>query len=352
MFSYNIYSYRKLFLASWLACFWSIIYTQSPLLQAPQKITPEEVERIATIAAKNMALTFFWSRPGSSTIKLSLIHGSQGTGLFLYTHILPNTCPPEALNSFTYFSLPTPGWYYDYNLDTTTKRNLLNQEIESEKGSLQTISRRIVSKRVPQCLTPQEAARKLAGHQVVLYTGAGISAPIVPTMSQLYDALGFKNKNGKSLEQLLQAATNPNSPIISIMDAFFRACLYGQPTQAHWILTELASKYNWAIVTENLDLLHQRTGLNVITRGQLCDVMHTTTPEEACAIDYIVTIGLSSDASGFLEWYKKLNPNGRFIAVNTVTAEYLGEEDFYVDGDLQSTLPQFFESFEWEETDL
>lgn len=177
-------------------------------------------------------------------------------------------------NVYWHRQLFLAAWCIGFWSSTSTKSPLL----QAPKNTPQAAVQQPVSQGKPQSLTPQEAAQKIAGHRVILYTG-----------------------------------TN---------------------------------------AMDNLTLSPYRTKLNVITCGDLLELMHTITAKEARQVDYIVIIGLGLDESGFLEWYKKQNPNGRFIAVNTVTAAYLGDEDFYVDEDLQSTLPPFFESCEWEETEM
>ena len=53
----------------------------------------------------------------------------------------------------------------------------------------------------------------------------------------------------------------------------------------------------------------------------------------------MITVGLASDESGFLGWYKATNPKGTIIAINLQQPNYLGEEDLLLIDDVQQLLP-------------
>lgn len=119
------------------------------------------------------------------------------------------------------------------------------------------------------------------------------------------------------------------------------------PTPAHYAVKNIVLLKNWQLLTENVDSLHQRSGVEVLgnTSGKMNFdwLMNNIKPEHLKQIDFVVTCGLNSDGLGFLASYKKYNPKGKIIAMNLVQPNYLGSDDILVAGDLQETLPDLFE---------
>ncbi|WCR57911.1 hypothetical protein [Wolbachia endosymbiont of Ctenocephalides felis wCfeJ] len=106
----------------------------------------------------------------------------------------------------------------------------------------------------------------------------------------------------------------------------------------------------WQLVTENLDLLHQRSGIQPLGRIDTADKMNFSWLKKNIKgkhfrrVDFIIATGLNSDEVGLLALYKKHNPKGKIIAMNLVQPNYLGDDDILVAGDLQETLPDLFEN--------
>lgn len=99
-------------------------------------------------------------------------------------------------------------------------------------------------------------------------------------------------------------------------------------------------KKRWGLLTENLDLLHQRTGINSLHHDNRGNWLKSNVSEEDLKkIDYVVTVGLTSDESGFLGWYKAANPKWIIIAINLQQPHYLGAEDLLLTDDVQQILP-------------
>ncbi len=92
------------------------------------------------------------------------------------------------------------------------------------------------------------------------------------------------------------------------------------------------------ILTENLDLLHERSGI-VPQRIIASQFKKVIKPEWLKEIDAVVCIGLSYDDKGFLSWYKQNNPEGTLIAIDFKQPSYLGNKDFLLEGNLQEILP-------------
>jgi NAD-dependent SIR2 family protein deacetylase len=171
--------------------------------------------------------------------------------------------------------------------------------------------------------------RMIQGKRVIFYTGAGISARVIPTMGELLRNLGGKD------QLILNVQKNPEK-YVQVLDNFFKKCERAEPTDAHKALHNIISKTGSLLITENLDLLHQKSGDSPITRGEFPRAYN-----ELSRTDYMVTIGLASDESGLLNMYKKLNPNGRIIAINiNCSLEYLSDRDYILQKDIQLALPE------------
>ena len=92
------------------------------------------------------------------------------------------------------------------------------------------------------------------------------------------------------------------------------------------------------IFTENLDTLHEKTGV-AVQRIDVDRVEKDFPPQILKTIDVIVCIGLSFDDRGFLGYYKKHNPSGIIIALCLEQPSYLGATDYYSEGDAQQMVP-------------
>lgn len=196
--------------------------------------------------------------------------------------------------------------------------------------------RRIFEHSKPQNIAEAEILSIISNKNVLFYTGAGLSvASAVPSMTQLNDLLGLKP--GKEIVLSLQnALQNPEKFSQKIL-IFHNACLFSRPTEAHRALAKLAVFKNTKIVTENLDCLHEYSGILPyrINAEELREIggSHLST------IDYVICIGLSYDDKGFLGWYKNCNPKGKIISVDLGHPSYLGDEDFIIHIDLQHLVP-------------
>jgi NAD-dependent SIR2 family protein deacetylase len=199
---------------------------------------------------------------------------------------------------------------------------------------------RVLENPAPQSLDLPRVIEHIREKQCVFYTGAGISATVIPTMQQLMEKLqldGHKEKE-RFIQTVASALENPAS-YVQPMNEFYAACLYGTPTPAHEAIRDIAQRKNWGVLTENLDLLHQRSGIKPLHHEGSNWLRANVSEEDLRKIDYVITVGLASDESGFLGWYKAINPAGIIIAINLHTPNYLGAEDFLFTGDAQQLLP-------------
>lgn len=201
---------------------------------------------------------------------------------------------------------------------------------------------RVIKAGKPRVLSVAECAELIATKKhVVFYTGAGISAGIVPTMAELMVSLSigeaFFSAEG-SLAYLRAIEKNPES-VMAPMRAFFDACRFGVPTLVHEALAKILFRKDWGLITENVDLLHQRSGIDPLCRSHQNWIFAHVSIEDLRSIEAVVTLGLRTDESGFLAWYTLHNPAGIIIALNREQPNYLDERDFLVLGDLQELVP-------------
>ncbi|MFN7662122.1 MAG: hypothetical protein ACK5PQ_00095 [Alphaproteobacteria bacterium] len=200
---------------------------------------------------------------------------------------------------------------------------------------------RVLVNKTPQKLDLLQLADLIKDKKCVFYTGAGISAGAVPTMLQLMEKLHLMHarEKGNFLAAIETALKDPQSYISPIND-FCNACLFGQPTLAHIAIRNITKRKNWGLLTENLDLLHQRSGINPLHHAGPNWLTDHISKDDLKKIDVIITVGLASDESGFLAWFKAYHPEGKIISLDLKQPNYLDEDDFFLQDDVQKSLPE------------
>ncbi|MBA3237500.1 MAG: hypothetical protein H0T62_04005 [Parachlamydiaceae bacterium] len=196
--------------------------------------------------------------------------------------------------------------------------------------------RRIFEHSAPQVMSEDELISIISNKKILFYTGAGLSvASDVPSMTQLYDLLGLKvgDEFGFSLQNALRDPSKFSKKIITFHDA----CFFSPPTEAHWALAKLAIFKNTKIVTENLDCLHEYSG--ILPYRINAEEIRGIGGSQLSNIDYVICIGMSYDDRGFLGWYKNNNPSGKIISIDLGNPSYLGDDDFIIQADLQDLIP-------------
>lgn len=197
--------------------------------------------------------------------------------------------------------------------------------------------RRFFEHPLPQVMKESELVSIISNQNVLFYTGAGVSvAAGIPSMEQLEDSL--KVYKGSFYLLFLKEIMEFPDRFAERIGNFYNACFYSQPTKAHEALKELTLYKKTRLVTENIDCLHERTGV-LPYRVNADQLRSEIGNSELSQIDYIICVGLSYDDKGFLGWYKRHYPQGKIIAVDLGSPSYLGEEDFIIRADLQELLP-------------
>jgi NAD-dependent deacetylase len=204
----------------------------------------------------------------------------------------------------------------------------------AKSSSYTAFERRAFKDAHPLEMTIEQLAQLCKTSNVIFYTGAGISAGSqVPMMAQLMKGLDLEE--GEHFIDSLRKVVQDPEKAAAYLRHFHKACILHPPTPAHKALAELASGQ---IVTENVDYLHEWTGIKPyrIEGDRLrCEI----DPKTASSIDAIICVGLSVDDKGFLGWYKHHHPQGKIIAIDLKQPTYLGDEDYFLCGDLQEIIP-------------
>jgi NAD-dependent SIR2 family protein deacetylase len=197
--------------------------------------------------------------------------------------------------------------------------------------------RRVFENAHPQQMSQMELIQLIKSKNVLFYTGTGLSlASEVPTRDKLHDLLGLE-VGERVLFSLEKALTHPREVASKVL-TLHQASLSSPPTPAHIALKELAVFKNVGIITKNLDVLHERSGISPY-RIDPHQLRQETGKKTFLPFDYIICVGLSSDDRGFLGWYKEKNPQGKIVALDLKQPPYLGDEDFLMTGDIQEILP-------------
>jgi len=312
------------------------VSAESILLKSPAPISQQEVEE----KIKTLPLDMTWSTTDKENGNKSAIRFEKKEGKTVMRIQFENGFPKMLApfeNSFTLsMAQGKKVWIFVYGAPVINVLTSSTEALPSLEEAMGTVHvPRILEHQTPQIKTLIEIAKLIRDKRCVFYTGAGISAGVVPTMPQLMEKLQLVNRRFLAI---LHAFKNP-ALYVQPMDDFYKACLYGKPTLAHIAVRDIVQKKNWGLLTENLDLLHQRSGIKPLHHEGSNWLKSNVSEEDLKKIDYVIAVGLASDESGFLGWYKTANPKGRIVAINLQQPSYLGEEDLLMTGDVQQLLP-------------
>ncbi len=180
-------------------------------------------------------------------------------------------------------------------------------------------------------------AQELKSKRILVYTGAGISkAAGVWLMDELEESLGLGRENW------IEESSCEIEKLILRCKEFTRLCLESEPTVAHHALAKGVKEGLFELATENLDLLHEKSGVDPV-RIDAARIRQGADLNRLAEVDYLISVGLSRDDKGLISWYKTQNPNGKIVALNLTKPSYLGSEDLLFKGDLQRVVPALME---------
>jgi hypothetical protein len=282
------------------------------LLQSPKLLSNKDVQKMVD----QWSTTFRWNF-AKNWVKFSCTYEKQEANIILHTGYLPirsyNFPYLKNLKRFLQKFFPqkqtktSPNYYFDEQL---VKTRFNPQKIDSS-----TLFDLLINKKF------------------IFYTGAGISAASsVATMSQLEESMYM----GSGILNFLKILIMEPQKLCFAFKQFCKLCVDAQPTPAHIALHKIAQNKSCAIITENVDLLHQRAGSLPFYAN--CSEIHAITPENTQDIDLIICVGLSYDDRGLLTYFKKHNPAIKFIAIDIGNPSYLSEQDYLVQEDLQCVI--------------
>lgn len=311
------------------------------LLTSPPEIEQEEVEQ----RAHDLSLGMNWESTDKATGQRSSLGFNRKDGKTILKIQFENEFPQEFYQFKNSFTLSTPQgkkvWtflYGDTALDVSPLSTDAPLSLEETMGIVH--PPRILEHQTPKTATLSEIAECIHDKHCVFYTGAGISAGVVPTMGQLMKSLQLEDcQNKGNFSSVLQKVLQNSTTYVQPMEDFYKACLYGKPTPAHIAIRDIVQKKQWGLLTENLDLLHQRSGIKPLHHDGTNWLTSNVNETDLKKIDYVITVGLAGDESGFLGWYKTTHPGGTIIAINLQKPNYLDDKDLLVIGDVQQLLP-------------
>lgn len=315
--------------------------TEAMLLTSPPEITTEEVDG----RAHGLTLGMNWESTDKETAQRSSLGFNRKDGKTILKIQFENEFPQEFNQFENSFTLSTPQgkkvWTFIYgNTASNVSPPSIDAPLSLEEAMGIVHPPRILEHQKPKTAALSEIAECVRNKCCVFYTGAGISAGVVPTMIQLMKSLKIEESQSKEpfLIALQDALKNPTT-YIQPMEDFYKACLYGTPTPAHLAIRDIVQEKKWGLLTENLDLLHQRSGIKPLHHDGTDWLKSNVNEDDLKKIDYVITVGLAGDESGFLGWYKTAHPDGTIIAINLQQPNYLDDKDLLVIGDVQSLLP-------------
>lgn len=241
---------------------------------------------------------------------LCTIQSSHGENIFTYTYGTPINIPPfQNSDHYNY----NPDYYVHMPLVHNNNNNAIN-------------------------ISEEKLTKILRKKSVAWYTGAGISASVIPTMAKLEKAIGIKGT--APINTIINALENPEF-VACTMLSFYQQCLHGKPTNAHKAIAQhVNSSKHTLVFTENLDMLHEQTGIIPKRALDSAEFTKEITPEILQAIDVMICVGLSHDDKGLLGYYKHHNPNGKIVALCLEKPTYLSEADYFLQDDAQKIIPQ------------
>lgn len=152
-------------------------------------------------------------------------------------------------------------YFFSYDGGVINHPRKEQRELGADTPSYLVAERRVFELPNPQPLKESDLLSIIANKNVLFYTGAGLSvAAGVASMAQLNDLLGLR-VGEEFIFSLREALEHPEEFSQKIL-SFHNACFFSPPTEAHNALAKLALFKNTKIVTENLDCLHEHSGIS------------------------------------------------------------------------------------------
>lgn len=301
------------------------------LLQSPLPISEEEIDTLE----KKFDATFY-----NETHAYNLWYQNWSIWFSLaYKDILPDMLTEEEKTKFTAVHEQQDNWIVTYYLyETGATRNFFSYNTINFPTEYHVAPPRQTNAdetKIPH-FSIDDLVAFIQNKHVVFYTGAGISiASGVPHMQQFMYDMGI-NKT-LIIDNFIRAILHKPWEITDTFAKFCTTLFENNPNKAHYIVRDLAQYKNTSIITENIDILHERSGI-LPYHTEWAIITKDIDPTQFIDIDAFICIWLRHDDRWLLAWYKLHNPSGKIISLDLQCPTYLGEEDYLVQWDLQEIL--------------
>lgn len=305
------------------------------LLTAPERILFKDFDKPET-----RCTSFCWGR-GDFVVKFDYIMGQTSFNIVISKQLI-KLLEPKEQNKLNIKE--DDNNFCVYNCSNLSQEQLnLEKEIQNKhtNENYYLASPRIINSQVtPKLITVEELSKIISTKKFIFYTGAGISASSnVWTMNKLESELGIirgpKEDREKRIKSFLDNALNNSQQLCKTFSEFCDLMFENPPTRVHEVVQKISFLKNCKIITENLDFLHQRTGiLPVMAKPSIIKA------EDIKEVEAIICIGLSFDDRGLLAFYKNNMPDGIIISIDLKQPIYIDSNDYFLQGDLQAILKE------------
>jgi NAD-dependent SIR2 family protein deacetylase len=299
------------------------------------------IEALQSNEIEKGRISFNWPRVKEGCKRLAHITLGAATednyALLVYQVPLPQGFPQEFIDKFkTYTDVKGNVFKYtqqgrapeDTFIESACDYLTTIEDYPPKHKALSPISDSQEKEVLPPQISEEQLLEEINGKVCLIYTGAGISIDGgLPDSAKLKQQLGVNMY--KNIDDFVLSMCDPEKiqGVISTLNSLQKT-FYGKPTQAHYLLgkIQLLTKGNIAIATENLDKLHEGTGIPVVPFSRIEDIPQEYLEKAA----FIITIGLGQNCTGLIPRYKTENPRGKVVAVNLSKPPYSYPVDAFV----------------------
>jgi len=311
-------------------------------LQHPEKLTYNDYMQLK----KQHCFTGYTLQSKKSF--LYLYHSKEGTSItYVYYDKLPETLTKHEKNLFLphteTISNSSRKIYVMHHGELPAKDSHALKRFFRQKKLFTEKKRNFTIPQNPNIMNTTEISNYLKNHMVLFYTSEGLSN--IWNYDKLISKIGINPEEFKQNPEIYcKIIVNNIKKIYSIFKQHCKEALITIPTNAHLALATIVKKTNSFLCTDNIDLLHEKTGLKA-HRFWKQKGKSGLSAEFLREIDAVISIGLDKDMYAFLEWYKIQNPQGKIISIDSKQPTYLDNEDFFIKGNIQEILPKIANNF-------
>lgn len=165
------------------------------------------------------------------------------------------------------------------------------------------------------------------GKSSIIYTGAGISrAADIMTCDELYKALSISG----DYDAMIDTFIGKTAYVLAQFKMFHMRLMHSKPTEAHLKIAEIIKEKKCRLVSENLDNLHEKTGVHAIYANDHIGELMDMRPDKV----FLFGIGRPMCSQLFDRWYEH---GAEFFAINSTYTELNVPTNIYL-GNIQEFL--------------